>query len=148
MDQIDKTLLALLRQDSSQPLKALGARVGLSASSVRERIARMQAAGAIRRFTVEPGEAEGAVAAMLSLKLRTTPDLDAVAAIVARADVARCYSMSGAVDLLVELCGDSVPAVNAARDEIARLAGVESVQTALVLKREKPGRQSCASAGP
>lgn len=137
MDQIDRDLIALLREDSSRPLKALGAAVGLSASGVRERIARLRDTGAIRRFTIEtPPQAEG-VGAVLSIRLAATPDPIAVAAICAKPEVARCYSLSGAVDLLVELAAANVEALNRARDAIALIQGVATVETALVLKREK-----------
>jgi len=137
MDQIDRDLLALLRADSSRPLKALGAAVGLSASSVRDRIARLKETGAIRRFTIETSPAREGVAALLSIKLKATPDAAAVAAIIARAEVVRCYSLSGAVDLLAEIEAREIAALNAARDAIALLDGVAGVETAFVLKREK-----------
>lgn len=137
MDQIDRDLIALLREDASRPLKALGAAVGLSASSVRERIARLRETGAIRRFTIETAPAGEGVGAMLFIRLEATPNPRAVAAIVAHAEVVRCYSLGGAVDLVAELFAETVPALNAARDAIALLPGVAGVETALVLKREK-----------
>jgi len=137
MDETDRTLLALLREDASRPLKALGAHVGLSVSSVRERIGRLEASGAIRRYTVETAPEGGVLTAMLFLKLRTTPDPAVVRAVTERADVLRCYSLSGPIDLIVELRAESVDAINAARDQIAGLDGVAQIETAFVLKREK-----------
>lgn len=137
MDDIDHMLLSALREDASQPLKVLGARVGLSASSVRERIARLQSSGAIRRFTIEQGPRAEGVTAILSVNVARTPAPAVVAAIVARGDVARCYSLSGPVDLWVEVTAASVDQINAARDAIAALEGVTRVETALVLKRDK-----------
>jgi Lrp/AsnC family transcriptional regulator, leucine-responsive regulatory protein len=62
-----------------------------------------------------------------------------VAAITAMRDVRRCYSLSGPIDLVVEIEGMSAVALNQLRDQIATLAGVSSVTTALILKREKDG---------
>lgn len=138
MDDLDRRLLRLLREDADRPLKALAAAVGLSASSVRDRIVRLKASGVIRRVTVEvalPGE----VAAVLFIRLFRTPDLEAVRAITAFDEVARCYSLSGETDLFVELVGPDTASVNSARDRIADLPGVAAVVTALILRRDRDG---------
>ncbi|NZA28257.1 Lrp/AsnC family transcriptional regulator [Luteimonas sp. SJ-92] len=137
MDDIDRRLLALLREDDSRPLKTLAAAVSLSRSSVRDRIARMQADGTIRRYTVELAPPAGALHAILLVRLQQTPDAQVVAAVTAAAEVERCYSLAGEVDLLVELAGQDTATVNRARDRIAALPGVASVVTALVLSRDK-----------
>ncbi|MGE0597584.1 MAG: Lrp/AsnC family transcriptional regulator [Hyphomonadaceae bacterium] len=139
MDAIDKALLDLLTADASRPLKALAGEVGLSVSTVRERIARLQGAGIIKRFTIERDADAHGVRALLSLRLRQTPDPAVVAALLQRPDVLRCYSLAGPVDLQLELTGDTIAALNEARDAIARLEGVAEVETAFVLKRDKGG---------
>lgn len=140
MDAIDRSLLKLLTEDSSRPLKTLAAEVGLSRSSVRDRISRMRSQGIIRRFTVETAVAEGEVRAILLLRLSRTPDPSVVQAVTDRPEVVRCYSLSGPIDLMVELRGGDVAMVNHARDEIALLQGVTDVETSLVLKRDKSPR--------
>lgn len=135
MDDLDRRLIALLREDADRPLKALAAAVGLSASSVRDRIVRLKASGVIRRVTVEVA-LPGQVSAVLFVRLRKTPDLEAVAAICAVPEVVRCYSLAGEIDLLVELAGAGTDVVNAARDAIAELAAVADVTTSLVLKKD------------
>jgi DNA-binding Lrp family transcriptional regulator len=138
MDDLDRRLLRLLREDADRPLKALAAAVGLSTSSVRDRIVRLKASGVIRRVTVEvvlPGE----VGAVLFVRLVRTPDLAAVRDITAFDEVVRCYSLSGETDLFVELVGPDTASVNSTRDRIADLPGVAAVVTALILRRDRDG---------
>ncbi len=138
MDDLDRRLLLLLREDADRPLKALAAAVGLSTSSVRDRIVRLKASGVIRRVTVEvalPGE----VGAVLFVRLVRTPDLATVRDIIAFDEVARCYSLSGETDLFVELVGPDTGSVNSTRDHIADLPGVAAVTTALILRRDRDG---------
>lgn len=141
MDDVNNRLLALLRADAAQPLKTLAAQVGLSVGSVRERIMRLQASGIIRRFTIEtalPGEA----GAVMLVRLDRTPDMAVVGAITARPEVIRCYSLSGETDLMVEVVGGGVEAVNASRDQIASLPGVAGVVTSMILRRDlDPARE-------
>jgi DNA-binding Lrp family transcriptional regulator len=135
MDDLDRRLIALLREDADRPLKALAAAVGLSASSVRDRIVRLKASGVIRRVTIEV-DLPGQVSAVLFVRLRKTPDPEAVAAVAAIAAVVRCYSLAGEVDLLVEIAGPGTETVNAARDAVAALPHVADVTTSLVLKKD------------
>jgi DNA-binding Lrp family transcriptional regulator len=137
MDAIDRSLLKLLAEDASRPLKSLAAEVGLSRSSVRDRIVRLKSRGIIRRFTIETAPEDECVGAMLLIRLARTPDLDVVRAVSQRPEVVSCYSLSGPIDLLVELLGKSVASLNCARDEIALLPGVADVETSLILNRDK-----------
>jgi DNA-binding Lrp family transcriptional regulator len=136
MDDVDRRLIALLRDDASRPLKSLAAEVNLSRSSVRDRIARMQADGVIRRFTIEVAPAAQATA-ILRIRLHKTPDPAVVNAVVSRTDVVRCYSLSGDIDLFVEIGGTSVADINRTRDEVAQLSGIADVETSFVLKQDK-----------
>lgn len=137
MDDIDRRLIALLREDARRPLKTLGAAVGLSRSSVRDRIGKLVANGEIRRFTIEAAPEQGSISALLLLKLRCTPDPALVASLHGRADIVRCYSLSGPIDLVAEVVGPSVAAINRCRDEIASLPGVAALETAFILKVDK-----------
>jgi DNA-binding Lrp family transcriptional regulator len=71
------------------------------------------------------------------LKLAKTPAPKTVAAIIGMAEVRRCYSLSGDVDLAVEIEARATGELNAARDRIATLPDVVDVVTALILKRDK-----------
>ncbi|MNY81710.1 AsnC family protein [compost metagenome] len=49
----------------------------------------------------------------------------------------RCYSLSGEVDLLVEVICSGTDALNALRDRVSARPDVVSLKTALLLKRDK-----------
>ncbi|WP_202842289.1 Lrp/AsnC ligand binding domain-containing protein [Luteimonas saliphila] len=135
MDAIDRRLLELLREDASRPLKTLAAEVGLSRSSVRDRIVRMQAQGVIRRYTIETPAQDGALSAICMLRLLRTPDMRVVESVTAMPEVVRCDALSGEIDLLVEVAAADAAALNETRDRIAALPGVVEVTTSVVLTR-------------
>jgi Lrp/AsnC family transcriptional regulator, leucine-responsive regulatory protein len=137
LDEVDRRLLQLLRADASRPLKTLAAAVNLSRSSVRERISRMQGDGTIRRYTVETAPRADVLTALLLVRLARTPDPDVVRAVVECEAVFRCRSLSGPIDLLVEIAGSQMDAINRTRDHIAQLPGVVDVETSFVLKLDK-----------
>lgn len=53
MDEVDRKITALLAEDARRSLADVGSVVELSPSAVNERIRRLTASGAIRRFTVD-----------------------------------------------------------------------------------------------
>ncbi|MGH6694374.1 Lrp/AsnC family transcriptional regulator [Sphingopyxis sp.] len=136
MDAIDRQIVAMLRDNARLPLKTIAATVGLARSSVRERLSKLEAAGTIAGYHARIVD-EGGIAAILQLRLAHTPSPDIVAAVTGMAEVARCYSLSGEIDLLVEIEAADAAGLNAARDRIALIAGVEDTTTALILKRDK-----------
>jgi len=136
MDDLDRRLIGLLQQDASRPLKTLAAEVGLARSSVRERIERLEKAGVIRRYTIDVAVPEGP-SAVLMVRLAQTPLPSAVNAIVAMPEVFRCRSLSGDIDLLVEVAGSDIAEINRIRDRVAGVRGVTDVVTSFVLNRDK-----------
>ena len=141
MDEKNLQILRLLQQNARLPLKTLAGKVGLARSSVRERIARMEAEGVILGYKaeVQPSSLrEDGVRALLMIRLGRTPARETVARITALPAVCRCFSVSGDIDLVVEIEAGTMAGLNTARDEIALLSDVADVTTAMVLKDEKP----------
>jgi DNA-binding Lrp family transcriptional regulator len=76
MDEKNHQILRLLQQNARLPLKTLAGKVGLARSSVRERIARMEAEGIILGYKadVQPDHRRGeAVRALLMIRLGRPP---------------------------------------------------------------------------
>src|ERR687893_2688829 len=57
MDDIDRQIVALLRQDARRSFQSIGLRVSLSAPAVKRRVDRLEAEGVVRGYTaaVDPG---------------------------------------------------------------------------------------------
>lgn len=141
MDEKNRQILALLQQNARISIKTLAARVGLARSSVRERIARLEASGVIRGYRVELAAVDEvpAVEAFLILRLSRTPAPSTIARIVAHPAVTRCSSVGGDLDVIVETSTSDVASLNQVRDEIAGYPQVADLTTALILKRDKRG---------
>lgn len=137
MDDKDRLLLSLLKRDARRPIVALARDLGLSRSATQERLAKLQASGAIAGFTLVEGSAVGArESAWLMLRLEPgrrcadiVPKLKRIPAIAA------IHSVGGAVDLILRVDGDNVAAIEDARAAIAAVPGVGEVSTHIVLER-------------
>lgn len=141
MDEINRRILALLAGNARLPIKTLAAEVGLARSSARERIARLEAEGVIRGYRAEIAapEARQQVKAFLILKLVRTPARDTVSRIARLPGVVQCVSVSGDIDVIVEIAGANPAEINDLRDTISALPLVADLTTAIVLKDEIAG---------
>jgi DNA-binding Lrp family transcriptional regulator len=136
MDAIDMQIVSLLRTNARTPLKTIAAKVNLARSTVRERLVKLEETGIILGYHARVADTEK-LSALLLLKLAKTPAPRTVAAITALPDVCRCYSLSGDIDLAVEIEARATSQLNATRDLIATLPDVIDVTTSLILKRDK-----------
>lgn len=140
MDETNRQILRLLQDNARLPIKTIAGTVGLARSSVRERIARMEADGIIRGYKADVAPEQPAqelFRAFLIIRLARTPARDTVDRIVANPAVKRCFSIGGEIDVIAEIETASPKALNAVRDEIASLANVTDLTTAIVLNSEK-----------
>lgn len=135
LDDKDRKILDLLRQDARLPLKTLAAKVGLARSSLRDRLSRLEADGIIRGYRAEIAAPVSGVSAYLFIRLKRTPALDLIAALRVTPGVRSCFSLTGDVDLLVELSAASTDELNAVRDRISGHESVADLTTSIVLNR-------------
>ena len=134
LDDIDRRLLAELQADGRLTHVALAARVGLSRSAVQERIARLERAGVILGYSVrlgEPGTSTG-LRAYLLIKGGASHER-AVKLLEGFPEVTVADSVSGEVDLILQLRAERIEDLTRVRDEVARLPGIISTQTLLVM---------------
>ena len=106
MDLIDHKIIGLLVEDSRRSLAGIGEAVGLSPSAVNERIRRLQASGAIRRFTVEsdPAALGYHVLAFVFVALREDADeADFRRFAAAHTVVLECHHVTGGWSYLLKV---------------------------------------------
>lgn len=136
IDDKDRQILDLLRADARLPLKTLAARVGLARSTLRDRLSRLEAEGIIRGYRAEIAEGGPAVSVYLFVRLKTTPAPGFIALLRRIAEVRSCTSLTGDIDLLVELSAASTDRINALRDKISSHEAVADLTTSIVLNRD------------
>jgi DNA-binding Lrp family transcriptional regulator len=136
IDEKDRQILDLLRADARLPLKTLAARVGLARSTLRDRLSRLEADGIIRGYRAEIAEGGPAVSVYLFVRLKTTPAPSFIALLRRIAEVRSCTSLTGDIDLLVELSAASTDRINALRDKISSHEAVADLTTSIVLNRD------------
>ena len=106
MDEIDRKILALLQEDGRRTFGDIGGRVGLSAPSVKRRVDRMRASGALRGFTavVDHGALGSGTEALVELFCRPGTTLDEVAETLRHhPEVVEAWSVTGEADAIARV---------------------------------------------
>lgn len=137
MDEKDKLLLSLLRRDARRPVVALARDLNLSRTATQDRLARLQASGAIAGFTVvEGGQSAVRESAYLTVRFasgkrcaQVVPKLKAIPAITL------IHSVTGPVDLIVRIEAENVAGIESARAALDALPEIAELSTYVVLER-------------
>jgi DNA-binding Lrp family transcriptional regulator len=135
LDDMDRQILELLRADARLPLKTLAAKVGLARSTLRDRLSRLEADGIIRGYRADIADGGSGVSAYLFVRLKSTPAPGLIALLRRMPEVKSCTSLTGDIDLLVELAAAATDRVNAVRDRISSHEAVADLTTSIVLDR-------------
>ena len=97
MDDRDLKILALLQRDARLGYAEIGKRVGLAASSVHDRVRKLEKSGAITgyRAEIDPERVGFPISAIVSLALRPGSPSDVPSLIAEFELVESCYSVAG-----------------------------------------------------
>jgi len=134
MDEKDKEIIRLLREDGRAGYGEIGGKIGLSEGAVRKRIKTLANAGVIRKFTLKISVAEGAEAITL---LSTNPSFPTQAVsemIRGIPNVETVYEVTGEYDIVAVISGMSVAEVNECIEKIRHVEGIMKTNTMIVLR--------------
>jgi DNA-binding Lrp family transcriptional regulator len=134
LDRTDFVLVAALQENASRRLEDLGRLVKLSPSSVHERLRRLEAAGVIRRWTVECDADALGLPVLAFVGVRSTrPCAELRPAIEAVPAVEECHVVAGDLSMLLKVRVESPAALLALVERLRKIPGVETTETTIVL---------------
>ncbi|PTS87117.1 MULTISPECIES: Lrp/AsnC family transcriptional regulator [unclassified Caulobacter] len=135
LDEADRQLLAMLRQDSRQPVTKLATDLGLSRANIYARLSRLEQDGIIQGYTVRLGSdydrrlirAQVMIKVQLKLAKATEEQLAAIA------ELSALHAISGEYDLIALIEAETVSELNTLIDRIGALDGVERTTSSILL---------------
>lgn len=135
LDAIDHRLIALLQDNARLSTVALAKAVGLSRSTVQERLQRLESGGVIAQYTVRLGAGGEPLMAWLMLRYADGFSCDDVVPLLAELPAVQlCHSVAGDTDLMVLVHAATPGMLADLRERIAGLKGVDDVTTVPVLR--------------
>ena len=134
MDEKDKQIIKILKDDGRAGYGDIGSQVGLSEGAVRKRIKTLTDESVIRKFTVKVGIGEGAQAITLLATNPAYPTQEVSKKIQETPNVETIYEVTGEYDIVAVISGLSVTEVNECIEKIRRVEGIMKTNTMIVLR--------------
>ena len=133
LDKFDHKILKYLRENSRVPYTTIAESLGISESTVRNRIKKMIDSGIIKRFTIETVE-EGIKAIILIAVSVSTPSPQIAENISNMKGVELVFETSGQYDISAVISGPDIYSLNRSIDEVRNLKGITNTNSLVVLK--------------
>ena len=134
MDETDRQIVRILKNDGRAAYIDIGKQVGLSEGAIRKRIKTLTDSGVIRKFTARIGVIEGAEAITLLATHPSFPTQEVSERIRKIPNVETLYEVTGEYDIVAVISGISVMEVNECIEKIRRVEGIMKTNTMIVLR--------------
>jgi DNA-binding Lrp family transcriptional regulator len=133
MDDVDREILAVLREDSRTPYTEIAEELGVSEGTVRNRVEGLLEAGIIERFTITVRT--GNLKAMVEVSVGIGVDTDALADRMADwREVDYVWQVSGETDVVLIVDAEDTEGVNELITRTRDQSEVRSTETRLILE--------------
>jgi DNA-binding Lrp family transcriptional regulator len=139
VDDLDRQLIALLRNDARASVAALAKALNVARGTVQNRMARLLASGTIVGYTVrlKPDVEEQRIRAFTTVAVEGNQVDAVIRSLRGEPAVAALYSTNGRWDIVAELRADSLEAFDRVLARIRLIAGISQTETSLLLSTFK-----------
>ncbi|ERE17775.1 MULTISPECIES: Lrp/AsnC family transcriptional regulator [Chromobacteriaceae] len=139
MNDTDRQLLALLRDDARISVTALAEKLRVSRATVQHRIARLEESGVIVGYTVKvKPEAEARrIRAWMCIAVEGNKAAAVMQALRGDPSVHALHSTNGRWDILAELRADSLEQFDRVLGRVRLIPGISASETSILLSTHK-----------
>jgi Lrp/AsnC family transcriptional regulator for asnA, asnC and gidA len=136
VDPVDRRIVAALQRDGRRPFTAIARDLGISEAAVRQRVARLQAAGVMQVVAVtDPMTLGFKTMAMVAISVDGRARRQAAEAVRRLPEVSYLVLTAGSFDMLAEVvCEDNDHLLRLLSEDLARIDGVRQTQTFMYLR--------------
>ncbi|AOJ72789.1 MULTISPECIES: Lrp/AsnC family transcriptional regulator [Burkholderia] len=139
LDDVDRQLIALLRDNARTPVVTLAKQLRVARATVQNRIARLEKHGVIVGYTVrlKPAAEKHRIRALMSIAVQGNRAADVVKVLRGNPNVATIHSTNGRWDLVAELHADSLENFDRVLGVIRLVDGIANTETSILLSTHK-----------
>jgi len=131
----DEELIALLKADSREPVASLARKLGLSRTTVQDRLKRLEETGVIASYTVRLSREleQGGLRAFVMLSVEPRRQVEVGRQLARFPQIETLYTLSGKFDLIAQVKASSSEAMDRLIDGIGQIPGVTDIETSVIL---------------
>ncbi|RYX91881.1 MAG: Lrp/AsnC family transcriptional regulator [Comamonadaceae bacterium] len=139
MDDIDRQLISLLRDDARASVASLAKILRVSRGTVQNRLEKLETGGTIVGYTVrlKPQVEQHRIRAFMTVAIEGNRIDPLLAALRGDPAVSALHTTNGRWDIVAELQADSLESFDRVLSRIRQLDGVASTETSLLLSTSK-----------
>jgi len=139
MDDTDRQLIALLRDDARMSVVALAAKLRVARATVQNRIARLERDGTIVGYTVrlKPEAEAHRIRAIMGIEVQGHRGDEVRRALRGHPNVVALHTTNGRWDLIAELRADTLEAFDQLLSSVRLVEGIASTETSILLSTHK-----------
>ena len=131
----DEELIALLKADSREPVASLARKLGVSRTTVQDRLKRLEESGVIASYTIRlSSEVEqGGMRAFVTLAVEPRRQIEVGRQLAKFPQIETLHTVSGKYDLIAQVKASSSEAMDRLIDGIGQIPGVTDIETSVIL---------------
>ena len=139
MDDTDRQLIGLLRNDARASVASLAKALGVARGTVQNRMARLAASGTIVGYTVrlKPDIGVERIRAFMTVAVEGNQVDGVIKALRGEPAVAALHSTNGRWDIVAELRADSLEEFDRVLARVRLIEGISQTETSLLLSTFK-----------
>ncbi|GAB7531461.1 Lrp/AsnC family transcriptional regulator [Pseudomonas sp. 3A(2025)] len=139
MDDIDRALVSLLRDNARLPVVTLAKKLRVARATVQNRMARLEEDGIIAGYTVRlrPDSEDHGIRAITSIGISGHHAAEVKRALRGHPQVVAIHTTNGRWDLMAELRADTLEAFDKALHSIRSIQNITNTETSILLSTYK-----------
>lgn len=139
MDDIDRQLIALLRDDARASVVTLARALRVARATVQNRVAKLERDGMIVGYTVrlKPEAEAHRIRAIMGIEVAGARGEAVRKLLRGHANVVALHSTNGRWDLIAELRADTLEAFDKVLNAIRKIDGIANTETSILLSTHK-----------
>lgn len=139
MDDVDRQLLGLLRDNARTSVATLARKLRVARGTVQNRLARLENDGTIVGYTVRlrPQQESQQIRALTTVAVEGNRTDEVIRALRGDPAVVALHTTNGRWDIVVELRADSLEAFDRVLGRIRLIEGISNTETSLLLSTHK-----------
>ena len=139
MDDTDRRLLALLRENGRTPVATLAKKLQIARGTVQNRMSKLEREGVIAGYSVRlrPEVDEQRIAALMTIAVEGNNAEKVLRTLRGDPAVRTLHTTNGRWDIVAELRADSLEAFDKVLGRIRQVEGVATTETSLLLSTHK-----------
>ena len=131
----DEELIKVLRVNAREPVAALARKLGLSRTTVQDRLRRLEEQGVIAGYTLKLAKDEGSrgIAALVTISVEPRRQIEVAKILAKFAQIETLHTVSGKIDLIAMVRTATSEDMDKLIDQIGVISGVTEIETAVIL---------------